>query len=1026
MKEKLKQQVLGYVMALAAIAAALAIRWPLYPLLDNRRPYLTLFAAVAFAVWFARWRPAVLAAIIGFLAANYYLADPQAGFVFDSFFLIEFAGYALSAGFIIFFGEAMHRARDRLQREALERQHAEESERRQKELLRVTLVSIGDAVITTDAAGCVIAMNAVAEAVTGWNQIDAAGRSLDLVFRIVNEQTRETVENPATRAMRDGITVGLSNHTVLIAKDGSERPIDDSAAPIKDDEGRLLGCVLVFRDITARRRLERENAERAAAAHFLASLVRSSEDAIISKSLDGTIRSWNSAAERLFGYTADEAIGQSITMLIPSDRVAEEGRIMARIVAGERVSHYDTVRLLKNGETLDVSLTISPITDDAGNILGASKIVRDISEAKKAQRQLWESRELLRVTLGSIGDAVLTTDTDGCLTYLNAVAESVTGWTQQDAVGRQLDSVFRIVNEQTRHPVENPATRALREGVIVGLANHTVLITKNGNERPIDDSAAPIKDAQGRVLGCVLIFRDITERRIVEQQVINDAARLAAVLNHVIDGIITIDENGIVEAFNPAAERLFGYRAADVIGKNIKLLMPEPFHDEHDGYLANYRKTGEAKIIGIGREVTGRRQDGSTFPMELAVSEFSLSGQRYFTGIVRDITERKRTEKQVYDLLVELKGADRQKDEFLAVLAHELRGPLAPLSNMLEIMKRAEGDGELVRHAHETMERQLRQLVRLVDDLLDVSRISSNKLELRLEDVELAPILHQAVEICRPLANDANHELNLAMPPGPVYVRADSVRLAQVFGNLLSNACKYTEPGGQILVSVERQGSDAVVKVKDTGVGIPADMLPRVFEMFTQVDRTFAPSQVGLGIGLSLVKRLVEMHGGSVSVTSDGLGKGSEFTVRLPIIIEGVKTPKRPERTTAPLPMGLRVLVVDDNRDSAWSLAMLLKIGGNETAVAFDGMEAVEVAQQFAPDLVLLDIGLPKLNGYEAARQIRELPGGKNMMLVALTGWGQEDDRRKSKEVGFDHHLVKPVDHNSLMILLDNLRLRKV
>ncbi|HEY1860287.1 MAG TPA: PAS domain S-box protein, partial [Gemmataceae bacterium] len=685
-------------------------------------------------------------------------------------------------------------------------------------------------------------------------------------------------------------------------------------------------------------------------------------------------------------------------------------------------------------EANDRAYWISLVSGVIGALMGLAAVLaivwllqRHTHARLKAATVLHEQREWLRTTLTSIGDAVIATDTKGRVTFLNSVAEALTGWKEDEANGQPLETVFRIVNEETHNTVENPALRALKEGRIVGLANHTVLISKVGTECPIDDSAAPIRDQKNQIAGVVLVFRDISarkreesERRIQVAQLAATEERVRSVVNNVVDGIITIDERGLVETFNPAAESLFGYMGEDIIGQNVKMLMPEPYHSGHDGFVANYLHTGDAKIIGIGREVQGRRKDGSTFPMELAVSEFRLGERRYFTGIVRDITERKRTEKQMYALLIELKEADRRKDEFLATLAHELRGPLAPLCNTLEIIKRADG-GDLLQQARDTTERQLGQMVRLVDDLLDVSRITRNKLELRRQSVELASIVYQAVETCRPLAESHRHEVTVALPPESIYINGDSVRLAQVFSNLLNNACKYTEPGGRIWLNAERQGSDVLVSVKDNGIGIPPGMVPHIFEMFMQVDRTLERSGGGLGIGLTLVKQLVELHDGRVEAFSDGPGLGSEFVVRLPILVD-----KPERRATVPPIAGTpatarRILVVDDNVDSAESLAVLLKVTGNETHTAYDGLEAVEAAQQFRPEVVLLDIGLPRLNGYDAARRIREQPWGKNMLLVALTGWGQDEDRRKLKDAGFDHHMVKPVDYTALMTLLATL-----
>jgi CheY-like chemotaxis protein len=317
------------------------------------------------------------------------------------------------------------------------------------------------------------------------------------------------------------------------------------------------------------------------------------------------------------------------------------------------------------------------------------------------------------------------------------------------------------------------------------------------------------------------------------------------------------------------------------------------------------------------------------------------------------------------------------------------------------------------------MERQLNQMTRLIDDLLDTGRISQGKLELRRKRVELASVIHQAVEGCRSAIESAGQEIVVTLPQRPIYLDADSIRLAQVFTNLLSNASKYSDPGSRILLTAVQEGGDAVVSVKDTGIGIPPEMLQKIFDMFTQVDQSLERTRGGLGIGLTLVRQLVELHGGSVHAFSEGLGRGSEFVVRLPVLSEAPESQPREAVTGVASPTsGRRILVVDDNRDAAGSLAMLLKMTGNETQIACDGLEAVHAAETFKPDIVLLDIGLPKLNGYDACRRIREQPWGKHMALIALTGWGQEADRQKSKDAGFDGHLVKPVDYAALMKVL--------
>jgi PAS domain S-box-containing protein len=374
-------------------------------------------------------------------------------------------------------------------------------------------------------------------------------------------------------------------------------------------------------------------------------------------------------------------------------------------------------------------------------------------------------------------------------------------------------------------------------------------------------------------------------------------------------------------------------------------------------------------------------------------------------------------------LVNQLKEADRRKDEFLATLAHELRNPLAPVRNAVQVLRMKGPDEPDLRWGRDVIERQVDHLTRLIDDLLDVSRITRNKLELRKQRVALTEVISGAVESSRPLVEECGQTLTVTLPSEPVHINGDLVRLSQVFLNLLNNAAKYTERGGQIRLTAERQGGDVVVKVKDSGVGIPAEKLPRLFEMFFQVDRSLEKSQGGLGIGLSLARRLVELHGGKVEARSEGIGKGSEFIVCLPVLVDNVMPLSSREPTDndcAQATPTRRILVVDDNRDSADSLAMLLRLMGNEVLTAYDGLAALEVAERIRPDVVLLDIGMPRLNGYDTCHRIREQPWGRSPVMIALTGWGQEEDKRRTQDAGFDAHLIKPVDPTALMNLLDS------
>ena len=381
-------------------------------------------------------------------------------------------------------------------------------------------------------------------------------------------------------------------------------------------------------------------------------------------------------------------------------------------------------------------------------------------------------------------------------------------------------------------------------------------------------------------------------------------------------------------------------------------------------------------------------------------------------------------ETRVLERTEALKEADRHKDRFLATLAHELRNPLAPIRNAIDLIQQANGNADVVQRASQIMERQVGQMVRLVDDLLDLSRITQGKVQLRKEQVELAAVVKIAVESSRSFIEAQGHELTVTLSPDSIYLDADPTRLAQVFVNILDNAAKYMEKGGHIWLTVERQGKEAVVSVRDTGIGIAAEHLPHLFEMFSQVALALERSQGGLGIGLSLVRGLVELHGGQVEARSGGIGKGSEFIVRLPAV-EGLvrQKPQQPETDNSFANIQKRrILAVDDNRDTADSLGLMLQMMGHEVRTAYGGLAAVQVAATFRPEVILLDIGMPELNGYEVARQIRQQLWGKEVTVIALTGWGQEEDKRRALEAGFDYHLTKPVEGDAVQKLLAGLR----
>ncbi|HUQ29019.1 MAG TPA: ATP-binding protein [Usitatibacter sp.] len=496
---------------------------------------------------------------------------------------------------------------------------------------------------------------------------------------------------------------------------------------------------------------------------------------------------------------------------------------------------------------------------------------------------LGSQKELFRTTLANIGDAVIACDESGRITFMNPAAETLTRWRAELAEGVPIADVVRVVDD-THQPVECLVQLALRKGVAVPALHRGRLVARGSNyERPVEDSASPVRDAEGRIVGAVLVFRDVTERKESE-----DA----------------------------------------------------------------------------------------------------------------------------------LREADRRKDEFLAVLAHELRNPLAPLRNALHILRMSGHDETAVEQVSGMMDRQLRQMVRLIDDLLDVSRISSNKLELRREVLRPFEAIEAAIEMSAPAVQRSGQRVEVVLSPGCPMIEADRARLVQVLDNLLVNAAKYGRRGGLITVHAEPRGGDLCLRVKDEGIGIPRDMLERVFEMFTQVDRSLERSRGGLGIGLTLVRRIVQLHGGSVVAKSAGPEKGSEIVVLLPALPARVDLPQVARRKTTVRGPALRIAVTDDNEDSAASMAGALRALGHDVRVAFDGTQCIDVCRGFQPQVLLLDIGMPKLNGYDTARIIRMEPWGAEMLIVAMTGWGQEEDRRRALDAGFDHHLVKPVDFDALLAIL--------
>lgn len=627
---------------------------------------------------------------------------------------------------------------------------------------------------------------------------------------------------------------------------------------------------------------------------------------------DGQVLAANRSALGYLGRSREEVFGRAIHEFVSdtAEDVQQSLRMWSRsrslsvsgltIAVGDKPVPFRGEGLLLtprfDGEPARILLRLIPRERSSQQFTLLNKRLEEyaleIRRRREVEKDLRAQREWLHVTLNSIGDAVIATDAEGAVTLMNPVAELLTGWKKVEAKGRPLTELFNIVNERTRQEAENPVEKVLKEGYVVGLANHTVLIARDGTERPIDDSAAPIRDSDQNLLGVVLVFHDVTDRRRLERQLLHRAA--------------------------------------------------------------------------------------------------------------------------------ELEEADRRKDEFIAVLAHELRNPLASICTAPQILRLSSAAPDAVEQVAEIVERQSNHLTALVDDLLDVSRVTRGKISLKLDRVDVTGIVTTCAAQYEAPCESSGVDFRVELPETPLWVHADRTRLTQIVDNLVDNACKFTDRGDAVSVrlAADPERGQAVLAVKDSGLGLEQEMKRRLFVPFAQADRTLDRSKGGLGLGLALVKGLVDLHQGEIMAESDGPGTGAEFVVRLPLS----EPPRQSGEAAEPRstnPVSLRILLVEDNRDAAEMLSMLVRLMGHEVMAAATGDEGVRVALRERPDVVLCDIGLPGMSGHEVASFLRKQGELNGTRLIALSGYGQEEDKARAREAGFDGYLTKPVDADCLHRMLE-------
>ena len=654
-------------------------------------------------------------------------------------------------------------------------------------------------------------------------------------------------------------------------------------------------------------------------------------------------------------------------------------------------------------------------------------------ENETLRRRLEEAEETIRAIQGGEVDAVVVTHADDSrvltLDSVDKPYRLVVEQMRQGAAILTPDGTVLASNEAFAALLRRPSGELLgvnlracvdpsgeplldallRDGLATHVEGEVVLRRRDGTSLPVYLGVSALREG---IAGVCLIVADLTEHKRRER-LVADEAMARSILERVADAVVVCDADGKVLRASRTAHALCGQNPVlRSFQEMFPLAVLRPGVEESTASALGLDPTWRTETLR-GLEVRLTRQDGRGFDLLLSAGPLVVAGGDTVGTVVTltDITALREAQEELRQRAEALQEADRRKDDFLAMLAHELRNPLAPIRAALDVMRLHGVEDPHLRQGRDVIERQTQQLTRLVDDLLEVARINSGKIKLRRAPVEVARVVSTAVEAMRPAMDARRHALTVSLPDAPLWLDADFARLVQVLGNLLHNAAKYTDEGGRVSVSVAREGHDAVVRVRDSGVGIPPHMLARVFDLFTQVDRSLDRSQGGLGIGLALVRRLVVKHGGQVEAKSEGAGKGSEFVLRFPLIAPPAVEPSRVESgRESETPPSRRVLIVDDNADSAEMMGALMEVCGHTVRVALSGAAALEGAREFHPDVVICDIGLPLMDGYEVARRMRAEPSLAGVRLVALTGYGRPEDLRRSREAGFDAHLVKPFD----------------
>jgi PAS domain S-box-containing protein len=727
----------------------------------------------------------------------------------------------------------------------------------------------------------------------------------------------------------------------------------------------------------------------------------------------GHVATWNRGAEAIKGWKAAEIIGQHFSSFYPPEAVAA-GLPERELIGAEKEGRLEDEgwRVRKDGSRFWANVIITALRDADGVLIGFAKVTRDLTERRRHEETLRNSEARFRALIEGVRDyAIFMLDPNGVVTTWNAGAQQIMGYETRQILGEHLSTFY----PQDGHETEL-ASRELQTATIEGrFEDEGWRLRKDGSRFWASVILTAIRDTAGNLLGFSKITRDLSDRRKQETILRQSEERFRLLVENVIDyAIVTVNDEGVITSWNSGAERITGFGASEIIGKHFsRLFTPEDIAANKPWQQLILASEGSR----VNEEGWRLRKDGSQYWANSVLGRLpSSDGVSTYYLVTQDLTQRRHAES--------LADTAQKMHEFIAMLAHELRNPLAPIRNAVALMQRRDIQDPIVESMRQTIDRQATQLTRIIDELLDVNRVARGQLHIDKQQLDLRDILHRAVETSRPLIDARQHTLHLTISPDPINVHADPMRLQQVVVNLLNNAAKYTPGGGDIYLSTQFDDGHVSIKVRDTGKGIERASLDRVFDLFIQLEPNSGSSLGGLGVGLALVRRIVELHGGRVQARSDGPGRGAEFIVRIPISDPPKTLRSRAAPRNVDIAEQIRVMVVDDNVDAADTLALVLQQMGMEVRTVYDGSTALRTCESFHPQLVLLDIGMPHMNGYDVARAIRTLKTCGNPMIAAVTGWGQDADKERAREAGFDRHFTKPISEDALRELVGQVARR--